>query len=101
MVTLNEKTERTMREVDGGQVLRGTGGEQVEGGFSVGQRVRSDGSSRSAEATLTPRDTTLHLLDSGTVYIYTETAGGGRGRGHLLLLQLPVLVGWPPQSAHA
>lgn len=48
------------------------------GGCSVGQRVRSDGSSRSAEATLTPRDTMLHLLDSGSVYIYTET---GEERG--------------------
>lgn len=43
----------------------------------MGQRVRSDGSSRSTEATLTLRDSTLHLLDWGSVYIYTETAGGG------------------------
>lgn len=58
----------------------------------MGRRVRSDGSSRSAEATLTPRDSTLRLLDSR----------GGRGAdGHLLLLQLPVLVCWSPQSAHA
>lgn len=62
----------------------------------MGQRVRSDGSSRSAEATLTPRDSRLHLLA-----VCTSTQRQQVWVGHLLLLQLPVLVCWPPQSAHA